>query len=269
MKTYIIFAAIAAFSTIAIMSIPQLTGKVFVNNRKEQKPVDWLSAQVLKFQKKHGTVTYDIPAHIHTIKIIGGAEHPYGQISVQKDKRHVIYSTHDGYFDALLTIVQDTLIIAGAENNKPLPSLTLYIDSNIHKLILNNQKTKDLHINHKLPFEILVENQSDVFLRGNENTKLTKMSVSDRSTFSISQCFTPTIDMQIDNSMVYVDLSNNIDSLKANLIGKSNIKLTYTMETKYSARTSIEESHITKSNVNIYPAGNLEYYHLSEKKKKH
>jgi hypothetical protein len=255
---------------VAFLGIPQLTGTVFVNNLEEQKPVDWLSAQMLKLKKESSTaIQYDIPDQIRTIKIAGAVQYPNSSISIRQNDRldrQMIYNTNNDYFAVVLNVVGDTLVITGAQDGRLLPPLTLYVDSNIHELVLNNQRSTNIHINHKLPLDLKIENNSDISLRGNRNTKLKKISISGQSTFSLSHCFTPVIDMQIDNSMVYVDLFNNIDSLKANLVGKSNIKLSNTGYNDDDAKILMEEFNITKYSANIYPTGNLVYYNISKKK---
>lgn len=256
MKKHLIFITIAAISSIVVLGIPQLTGTVFVNNEKEKQPVDWLSAQILKFRKENKEMRHEIPAHIRHIKIGGAKNH--GHIYVRQDSiQHIRYQRHNDYVKAEITIDKDTLIIA---NGASLPYLSLNIDRNITKLIFNNAKNTKVHINQTLPLDISITNQSDIYMRGNRNRNLDKISVTGMSTFTLSHCFTPVIDMQIDNSMVYIDLFNNIDSLKAHLIGKSNIKLSGTPLIDNDANLLMKEFDVTKYSANIYPTGDLSYY---------
>lgn len=260
MKKHIIFIAIAAIISIVVLGIPQLTGTVFVNNPEEKKPVDWLSAQVMKFGKENNEKQHDIPAHIRHIKI-GGAEN-HGRIYVlHNSKPHIRYHGHNDYFNLKISIDKDTMIIA---NGASLPALSLYIDSNITKLTFSNTKDAEVHINHTLPLDLTVENQSDINLRGNRNTSLKQIDVSGQSTFTLGHCFTPVIDMQVDNSMVYVERFNHIDSLKAHLIGKSNIKRIHTAVIDTNEEILLKEFNVISQHIFIYPTGNLKYYNLSK-----
>lgn len=121
-------------------------------------------------------------------------------------------------------------------------------------------KYTDMHINHTLPLDLFVTDKSNVILRGNYNTSLHKMYLSSESVLTISHCFTPVIDIQIDNSMLYIDQLNHIDSLKANLVGKSNIKR---INDKYETddfTALMKKFNIEHNEVHIYPTGNKEYF---------
>lgn len=259
MKKHYIFIAIAIFSSIIFFSVPQFSGTVFVDNSEDQQPADWLSAIVYKY-KEQDEQQYHIPDHIRHIKISGAGER-LGNIHVFQDTHQSIINTkNNNTYEAQISIHKDTLIIP---NGAALPGLKLNIDSRIKNLIFSAAKDAELHIHHRLPLEISVEDQSKIYMRCNRNIALNKINVSDQSTFTLSHCFTPVIDIQVDNSMLYVERFNHIDSLKVNLIGKSNVKRISSQVIDADEEVLLKEFNIKSQHLFIYPTGNLKYYNLT------
>lgn len=266
MKTYPIFIGIALVLTILTIGLPQLSGNIFVDSYETKVPKDWLSAQLLKYHKEIPEITYQIPANIRTICFQGGNPTQYhfrSAMYIKSGQRpHISYREGN---KLTFSIADDSLHVF--VENEYMPSLTLYIDSNVHNLVYDNIKRTEVHVNQTAPLRFSVQNKSDIAIRGNRNLQLQQMLVKEESTLSLNHCFTPTIDMQIDNSMVYIDPLNNIDSLRAHLIGKSNIKRQNTLIFEESNDFEIlkKELNITKSNVSIFPTGNT--YYLDQTKK--
>lgn len=266
MKIYNILIGIAIVLTIVIISIPQLTGTEFVNNEEERIPSDWLSELILKSEKKYTLSYYQIPNNTKVIKIIGSSKntsgHSWIEMKTDNDSQNVSSYQLENF---IFRSSNDTLIIK-EDDTKFGGSLTLSINSNIKKIILNNLSLLTTLMPPKsAKFELTIENNSNIILNAQQNINLNSIDVKGKSTLTLTNCFMPNLDLQIDNSMVNVDDRNNIDSLKANLIGKSNIKKRNNVNEHdtYKFEETKKALNITHPQVNIYPTGNLHYYNLS------
>lgn len=254
-----------------VIAIPQLTGTAFVNNLQDKIPQDWLSAFVLKNEKQLNVSSYEIPNTIKVIKIIGSNDHPNSLghsflfICEKKEKS----SLSSDALEALnITQNADTLII---KNNRPYnQSLTLDLDPKIKTLIIDNLKNGIIHPTNNVKIDLVIQDQSGITFEGNDNQAINTILVKEQSTLNLTKCcILPTMNLEIDNSMVFIDPENKIDSLKANLIGKSNIKLVdnnrpNTHKTDNSIGNNKTKSLSKDSQINIYPTGNLKYYNINQ-----
>lgn len=268
MKIYNVLIGIAIIITILMFSLPQLTGTIFVNNQKDNIPTDWLSALLLKHEKKSKLYTYKIPATTKAIKIIGNNKYntfSLAHIAINENKETQIVTLYEDN-DIRFSTIADTLVIKNT--GQYTPSLTLDIDSNTQTIIMDDFAYGIIHPSKTVTFDLTIENNSAVILLSNDNQNIKNIDIKGQSTLDLRNCCVmPTINLQVNNSMVYVDPQNNIDSLKVNLIGKSNIKngsinqqnMSYSSNDFEHIKT---ELGIKNAQINIYPTGNLKYYNL-------
>ena len=266
MKIYTILISASIALTILLIAIPQLTATVFVNNKKEKIPTDWLSELILKFEKPIEKQSYSIPTGTKVIKITGNNNYLFGYstMNISANNRHPKISSFE--LDHLLfTTNKDTLLVKIKEGYFN-PSIALELSSNTNNIVLNNIGIVKLLPTDKPSLELAIENKSDIILSGEHQFSLKNITVKDRSTLTLTHCIVPNIDMKIYNSMVYVDPLNAIDSLRASLIGKSNIKRQ--KQTSNYVDNNFESLQLEKEKqqmyVNIYPTGNLSYYNLNK-----
>lgn len=265
MKTYNLFIGIGTLITILIMSIPQLTGTAFVINKEKREPADWLSSYLLKKERLRKQESYNIPNNIKAIKITGNNQDfiSYSEIKTIENNHTpaVHFYNHEAYN---FSYSQDTLLIQARKDGN-YGNLILEIPTQVNQLIFDNFRVGKLLPSKTIAFKLHVKNKSDVILENKLNSHIKNITIKGQSTLTLLNCFTPIIDVQIDNSMVYVQPNNHIDSLHAHLIGKSNIKKRTKSSTheNYNDKT-LEElkttSGVQQTKVNIYPIGNIKYY---------
>jgi len=268
MKTYYIFVAIPLLLTFLFVGTPQFTGKVFVNNDKERKPTDWLSALLLRNEKFPESKDHFITDNVKVIKIIGSQSQTssYHHIRFEKiksDNQSQSFSINEFSINNSskleFKINQDTLIF---DNNRNYhTSLVFYLNNTNKNVVFENVKNGTIH-NSLSDNLILILDKGSVLSLQEMTYPVKKIDINDGSNLSVFSCNLNKLELNINNSMVYIDPINNIDSLHANLIGKSNIKLQNTLP-KYFMMENYEEVK-QNSKVNILSRGNLEYYNLNK-----
>lgn len=272
MKKYYIYAIISILTTIVYFGTPQLsTGKIFINNIEEQKPTDWLSAIIKQFfyETESNHPTYHIPKNIKTIVFQGKV----GQITSSNLSQ--IYLLNDASISNQIKNINDSHIKYSIKNDTLILKIDernlykhVYIDSTIQDLVFDNVKKTEVSNNQPYPIKFHLTNRSDITISGNTNRKLNKFNVNEQSTLNLNYIFTPSVNINIENSMVYIDPLNNIDSLHAHLRGKSNIQIKNTLK-EWQRGEQFEKIkqylQIDKTSLNIFATGNLEYYNISNK----
>ena len=267
LKKYHILLALFCTIWFLTMAIPQVTGTAFINNYKDLKPKDWLSGILIKGYKKNTILNHTIPENIKIIKLVGnnlkGMNYHIDIIDAIDKENNISYD-----FKSIIDfpIKDDTLVInikSGYVN-----SFALAVDSSIIGIVIDGLSNPTIHSNQKNELTLSVQNKSDIIISGNTNKNIRHITVDGQSTLSLINTFTSIIDIEIKNSMVYIDYLNHIDSLKANLIGKSNIKkkevTVWRDDAKNKYNESKKELNINDTHVNIYAKGNLEYFKNSQ-----
>lgn len=266
MKIYNYLIGAGIILTIMIISIPQFTGTVFVNNREDRIPTDWLSKILLKAQKPFKTPeNYKIPKNIKAIRIIGSQKKGYEYSNIEFKKNNGPQDISSFYLNEFtFSINKDTLLIK-ANDTKYNHSLNVNIDSDVKNVIIDNYGFAEVVIDQYINFDMTIENRSEILLSGQENMLIKNIEIKGESTLTLSHCSIPLMNLKVVNSMVYVDPLNHIDSLKANLIGKSNIKKqkTVSVYVTNSNNNSKQALSTELAQVNIYPEGNLKYYTIT------
>lgn len=253
--------------TFLLFAVPQFTGKAFVNNEKERKPIDWLSALLLQNEKFPQTKEHLISDNVKVIKIIGAQNQTslHYHIRFEKIKSDSQsfsineFSINDSS-KLKFKINQDTLIFEN--NNGDFPTyLEFYLDNTNKTVIFENVKGGNIYNKLSNNLHLILDKRSMLTLQEMRDS-VNQIDIYDGSNLSVFSCNVNKLELNINNSMVYIDPINNIDSLNANLIGKSNIKLQNTLP-KYFTIENYEQVK-QKSKVNIYARGNLEYYNLNK-----
>lgn len=264
MKIYTILITASITLTILLIATPQLTSTIFVNNKKERIPTDWLSALILKFEKPIKKQSYSIPTSTKFIKIIGNNNYLFGYstMNISTNNQYPKISSYE-LDHTQFTMNKDTLLVKIKEGHIN-PSLALELSSNIKNIVLKSIGIVKLIPTEKLSLDLTIENKSDIILSGERKSSLKNITVKDKSTLTLTHCIVASFDMKIYNSMVYVDPLNAIDSLHASLIGKSNIKKQKQPRNYVDNNFESLQNEKQQMYVNIYPTGNLNYYKLNK-----
>ncbi|MCA5004509.1 hypothetical protein [Sphingobacterium bovistauri] len=263
MKTYYIFVAIPLILTFLVLGIPQFTGRVFVNNHIEAKPSDWLSALILKTEKAPELPKqHEISSEIKVIKIIGNSNQMSFNNHFRFEKPAPQLETFSINESANIKIrtVQDTLFIE-QDKGDFYTSIVFFLKDINRSIIFQNIKNGTVHNYVSNNYKLTFDNCSELTLAYVKDL-LGPIDVNNGSSINIFSCNLNKLDLNIDNSMVNVDQINNIDSLNANLTGKSNIKIRNVNHNRFYVEN--QEQALKNSKINIYPTGNLSYYNLNK-----
>lgn len=273
-KSKLLFAFVIML-LLSYIYVPQLRGTIYLS-KDTHEPKDWLSSLTLKLSSNDN---FEIPKNISTIYLTGKglhAENRYSKIKIsdkRKTKNLIEYKNNDLNF----TAKNDTLFIDLANNYKE--EFNIFIDSTIKCMIADNIKSKELNLETDLPIEYIVKNKSNIDISRidsydplNYNQVKFKMTAKGNSTVGLTLGFKEHANIHIVNSMVYIRQDSQIDTLRVDLLEKSNIifqdryrQYRYSTINGFIVGIGSSSSGGTPPIPNkLIIDGNLKYYNLSK-----